>query len=156
METIIYSEGDLENMIPFVGVFSSQQELDKELFKICNINCSFEIREKISMIPNSVFLFISGRSKFEDSEFLQSFYNDLVDLSKKSVSLDQNLVLVAFFDYFNSGSIKAISNFLSLLNKFFDSRFHIFWLSDDESYLETGEYYKEFLQKKEFTIKEIY
>lgn len=155
-ETIIYHQGDSELMVPFAGLFATDQEIKVELSRFCETDCLLEILEEMPKVSDPRFVLIKGASRFEDAQYLKTFYNSLIELIESWVGLDENLIFITFFEYFNSGSAKAIGEMLSLLDDFFEDRLHIVWLSDDENFWATGKDYKDILEKESFVVKEIY
>jgi len=99
---------------------------------------------RITYDPDEDVLSITGRSIAERPEFI---YNPLSEWIRMHLSRFNQLRVVIFLEYINSGSSKALRDVLRMISgyKAPSYRIRITWLyeEDDESMHELGEHYRD-------------
>jgi len=99
---------------------------------------------RITYDPEEDILSITGRSIAERPEII---YNPLEDWIKAHLDRFNQLRVVIFLEYINSGSSKALRDVLRMISSYKPPRYkvRITWLyeEDDESMHELGEHYRD-------------
>ena len=120
--------------------------------------------EKTESTPLVDFDFDEGKFTLKGESYpenVSSFYGEIFERLQAYVEAtsDKDILVEIELIYFNSSSVKAIMNFLDLMEELAEkgNRVKIIWLyeEDDETIMEFGEEFSEDLEAVEFILKEI-
>jgi hypothetical protein len=150
MAKVIYNQGNRQESIPFVALLDGIGDLYETLNLLCE-----DTTDLIPKLANQdKYILIQGKSCFEE---IPSFYNKLLWLIKNQWASEKDkIMIVIFFEYFNSGTSKAIIDLLLDVSQTFP-HCSIVWLSDigDEENYEQGQLISQIIEKKNFLIEEV-
>lgn len=129
-ETIIYNKGSRQDSIPFAGCFNNIDDLYKSFSDIHGEASAINIMTKLPKdYDNKKFVVLSGKSAMEE---IKSFYEGLLwRLTREWIKNEEELIFIIFFEYFNSGTSKAILSIIQSVFDLFGSRCRIIWLADE-------------------------
>lgn len=180
-----YFPGDQDKVIPAkqsipsIGCFENVNELLGKLTSICSDGEeSLDVTSFITNLssPNkNKFVMLSGNSKMENvkefySEILQTilfpgetektwlknnYYRE--NYPSKWIKDDEYLVFIVQYNYFNSGTSKAIFSVLNELINQLKNRLSIVWLADEEDpeMISDGKEFANMLTPFEIIVKEV-
>ncbi|MDD3262357.1 MAG: SiaC family regulatory phosphoprotein [Candidatus Absconditabacteria bacterium] len=152
MEKVVYSKENRKESYPFIGCFCDIGGIYYELTSFCERKKFFkeenssqekkvdgektvnELFKKIFPKENNVektkkkYILFYGKSAMEN---LSSFYNHLLfSITQEWIDDEEDIVIMLFLEYFNSGTAKALIQIINIIVSDFKKRARFIWLSD--------------------------
>lgn len=180
MEKVVYSKENRTESYPFIGCFSNIGGIYYELTSFCEQKKFFEpgnsskekkvdgektvneIFKKIFPKESNVehkkkkYILFYGKSAMEN---LSSFYNHLLfSITQEWIDDDEDVVIMLFLEYFNSGTAKALIQIISTIVSNFKERAKFVWLSDadDSDSFDSGKEIREIVSFEDLSPNEMF
>jgi len=180
MEKVVYSVENRKESYPFIGCFSDIGGMYYELTSFCEQKKFFEegssskqkkvdgektvneILKKAFPKESNVekkkkkYILFYGKSAMEN---LSSFYNHLLlSITEEWIDDDDDVSIMLFLEYFNSGTAKALIQIINIIVSNFKERARFIWLSDadDSDSFDSGKEIREIVSFENLNPDEMF